>query len=206
METNSIIHIHFSHFSSPSHSPNMTCRNGHETFLLWAQGNQHNRYFKYLVVPVLLDLYTSPSRQKCWLIISRPSVVTPVGALVIFSLPSTTLWLSLRMMNLLLCFPGRVRVSRSNGTAPLMSWYILRIMVRVIDLNWFLVIGVTWLLSSIRVKTQINCSTNMVLSLTPSPRKMLEFKIVQIIIKCQLECGHNCQYLYEIFWGYLYRS
>ena len=44
-------------------------------------------------------------------------IETSVGALAKFSLPRTTLCLPLRMINLLMCFPGRVRVLRITGTA-----------------------------------------------------------------------------------------
>ena len=134
MNTESIIYIHFDHFSLLSHSPTMTCRYGHYTCWLLEQRKQHDRDLRVLVAPVSLDLSTWPSSQ---LRLSRPSSVTSVGALATFSLPISTLCLSLRMMNLLLCFPGRVSVSRSTGTTSWMSWYSQRMMVRVTDLTWF---------------------------------------------------------------------
>ena len=120
METKYIIYIHFAYFSLILHSPTMTFRHRSWPYWLWAQGNQHNIYLRFLVAPVSLDLSTWLSRRQCWLRFSRISAVTSVGAPETFYLPITTLFLPLRMMNILLCFPGRVRFSSSTGNASLM--------------------------------------------------------------------------------------
>ena len=93
-------------------------------------------------LPILLDITIWPSIWKCWLILSMPLAVNSVGDLVIFSLTRTTLWLSLHMINLLLYFPGRLRVSRSTGIASWMPWYVWSMIVRVTYLNWLLTMGV----------------------------------------------------------------
>ena len=188
METYSIIYIHFSQFSSLSHSHIMTFRHGHQPCWLRAQGNQHNRDLICLVAPVSLDLSTWPSIRKCWLRLSRPSSVTSVGALATFSLPMSTLWLQLRTMNMLLFFPGRVRVSRSNGTASWMPWYSRRMMVRVTYLTWFLMMRVTWIFSSMKAEDLFLKDGNIP---DLSSTKNVEFKIVQTIIKRQLEGGET---------------
>ena len=132
-------------------SPNMAFRQVHQPFCLLVQGNKHYIDLIFLVSPIFLDLSTWTSRQKCWLRLSRPSSVTSVGAVATFSLPSTMMWIPLCMMNLLICFPGRLIFWRSTGSAPWMTWYFQRIMVRVTDLTWLLIIGVTWLFSYISV-------------------------------------------------------
>ena len=77
------------------------------------------------------------------------------------------------MTNMLLCFPRRVRFSRSTGTASLMTWYIRRMMIRITYLTWLLIMGVTWLFSYTRVKRQRNFYSRMLLYLNPYPRTML---------------------------------
>ena len=61
--------------------------------------------------------------------------MTSVGDLATFSLPRTTLWLSLRITNILLCFTGMVGVSGSTGDEYLMPSYSRSVMVRVTDLT-----------------------------------------------------------------------
>ena len=151
----------------------MTCKNIHQNCWLWEKGNKHCRYLRFLVTPVSLDLSTWTPRHQCWLRFSRPSAVNSVGSIVTFSLPSITLWLVLQVMNMLLYFTGRVIVLGSTGSAPWMPWYGRRRMVKVTDLTWLLMMGVTWLLPSTRVRRQRNCSSRMVLSLIPYPRTML---------------------------------
>ena len=112
-------------------------------------------------------------RHKCWLIISSPWAVTSVGDLETFSPPSTTLCMQLRVINILLYFLGRVRFSSSNGSAPWMPWYDQRMMVRVIDLIWLLMMGFTLLFSSMLVRGWRNCSYSMLLSLTPDLWKIM---------------------------------
>ena len=119
-------------------------------------------------MPVSLDLSTQPPIWKCCLRLLSSSAVTSVGDLATCSIPSTTLWLLLRMMNLLLCYSGRVGVLRSTGTSSWMPWYRRMNMVRVTDLTWLMMMGVTLLLLFIRVRRR-----RMVLSLTPAPRTML---------------------------------
>ena len=173
METDSISCIHLSHFSFLSHSLTITFRHGHQPLWLWAQLYRHYRYLRCLVAPVLLDLSTWPFRRKCWLRLSRPSVLTYVSALATFYLTRTTLRMSLCVMILLMCFPVRVIVSRSTGAASWMPLYVRRIMVRVTDLTWLLMMGVTWLFSSMMLRRQRTCSSRMVLSLTPYPHNMI---------------------------------
>ena len=105
--------------------------------------------------------------------LSRPPAVTSVGALSTFSLPGTIIWMSLRVIDLLLSPPGRVRVSRSTGTASWMPWYSRRMIIRVTDLTWLLIMGVTRLFSSMRLIRNRTCYSRMVIYLTPSPWKML---------------------------------
>ena len=87
------------------------------------------------------------------------------------------MWLSICMMNLLLFFPRRVRVSRSTGTESWMPWYSRRMMARVTELTWLLVIGVKLLFSSMKLRRRRNCYSRMVLSLTLSPRKILSSRL-----------------------------
>ena len=72
-------------------------------------------------------------------------------------------------MNLVLYFTGRVIFLRSNGTESWMIWYSHSIMVRVTDLTWLFMMGVTWLFSSTRVRRWRTCSSRIVLSPTPTP-------------------------------------
>ena len=66
-----------------------------------------------------------------------------------------------------------LRVSRSTGTAYWMPWYSRRVMVKVTDLTLFLMMEVTLVWSSMRLKRSRTCSSRMVISLTPDPRKMM---------------------------------
>ena len=86
--------------------------------------------------------------------------------------PKTTLWLSLRVTNMLLCFPVKVRVSRSTGNASWIYWYVQKTILKVTDLTLLLMMGLTLLLPSMRVRRQINCSSRMILSLNPATQTM----------------------------------
>ena len=96
-----------------------------------------------------------------------------VGDLATFYLTSTTMWLLLRIMNILMWFPGSLTVSRSTGTASWMLWYGRSIMVRVTYMNRLLMMGVTWIFSYMRVRKRRTCYSRILLSLTSDPRKVL---------------------------------
>ena len=140
---------------------------------LQKQVNQHYRYLRCLAAPIYMDISTWPSRRKCWLRLLRTSLVTSPGALVKFSLPSRTLRLSLLVMNILLCFPVRVRVLRSTVNASWIPWCSHRIMVRFIDLIWLLMMGLIWIFSSIKVRRWRTCSSMIILFLTLYPHTIL---------------------------------
>ena len=76
-------------------------------------------------------------------------------------------------MDLLLCFPGRVRSSGNTSTTSWMPWYGWSMIVRFTDLIWLFIMEVTWLFSSMRVIRWIDFYSRMVLYLTPAPRTML---------------------------------
>ena len=126
-----------------------------------------------LVAPASLYFSAWTHRQQWWLIFSRTLPVTSFGDFAIFSLPSTLLQLPVQMMNLLKCFPVRVRASSSTGGSPWMPWYTRRIIVSVVVLELLFMMGMTWLFSYMRVRRWRTCSSRMVLSLTPAPRKIL---------------------------------
>ena len=151
----------------------MTCIHGHHSCWLWAQLNQYYRDLRFLVAPVFLDLSTRTSRRQCLLRLSRTSSVTSVGAIVTFYLPRATIWLSLHVMNLLLYFPGKVGFLTITGMASLMPLYGQRVVLRVTDLTWVLMMELAWLFSSMSVRRHRNFSSRMLLSLNPNLRTIL---------------------------------
>ena len=68
-----------------------------------------------------------------------------------------------------------------------MPWYIRRRMVRVTDLTWWLMIGVTWLFSFMRIRRRGGGFLTDDTIPDPSSTYNDKFKIVETIIKRQLE-------------------
>ena len=101
-------------FEFPVLMDNLYPRIVHFAPSLQKQGNQNYGYLRCLASCISLDISTWPYIWQCWLIISRTSAVNSSGSIETFHWPRSTLWLSLLMMNLLLCFTGRVKLLSSN--------------------------------------------------------------------------------------------
>ena len=159
-------------FSSLSRSPTMECSHWHNSCWLWAQ---LNRNFRDLNAWLCSHFWINPrdhTYSSVYWDFQGPRQWPPSVILMMY--------LTLRVINILLCFPGRVRVLIITISATWIPWYGHRMMVRVVYLTWLFIMDMAWLFSSIRVIRWSNFSSRMVLYLTLAPWTMLSSRLYKL--------------------------
>ena len=131
-------------FSSLSLSPTMACSHWHNFCWLWAQLNRHFRYLDaWLCSHLWINSHDHTYSSVYWDFQGPPQ--WPPSVILMMCL-------LLRVINLLLCFPGRDIVLISNVNATWIPWRGHRIMVRFTYLTWLFIMGMTLIFLSIRVR------------------------------------------------------